>query len=1549
MSRRSVHSGGPATINGILYQMLWSLLRTTTLEVNDPSINSDGDAIEAATLILEPSDGGDVRVQGSGLDRVQQLKAKSDQGPWSLRSVVKDVLPDLYKATNVSRPRRFELITEGYRGKWNDVYDFFKSLQNRRVPKVDTTVLDALDDTNNRKFAGSLTAGSTGPSRLSDRALFVAISQLVCPADPGSQAESKNYRRLWNLLAHFEFIGGQTHDTLDEQLRQKLLPAIDVSEDYEKIRDAMLTDLLRRASHGNTTVSRDEFLRSHGVTGIGFQVDAWKDLLVRSADRLQIDLCARDYRADESIWHALGTSEIDDWQSGATPYIALVGTNGQEKTWSLCALADTVAYNVPTLLVRSIGTAEADLTKIEDLVWHGLWGRDSASPPLYRIADRVPEGFPDPWLSICIDGVETAEHAGDLVDALVHSRGVRVAIATSPALLGHLHGETRGRIKAYHLPELSAHELREFVAMGDQATWKSIPEDVRSILRFPTLASRYRDLSSDGSWSPTYEYVLVHQYYTERLVSLMEDEYPTSILAMNRLSVLMWARRDLTLTIEDLVNAGHTDASIRHLLHIGWLVRVDSGLYRVWLDRMCNWQIAEMLANSIRSGESDASDVGERCAEILWSNPFGRPHRLGYVPMDLVWLLMEQCGPEEGSLNLLLRKLEVDYQSVRGLYRGFAPTLGSGIVPALFRRLAETEGEDDWEVRASIEEALKEMDGGAIPDGAAIRLLENEDSRLRRSGARILRAHPSARAIEPLWQRYCALHSDAAAKANLVEYAGESDDLVAAIRACAPYRPEWVDATIRCADASLCPLGPVALLLSDLEDGSDLWLTLKGILGEKLKGGDEWYYASQVYHWRDTAEIGWLRDHHIPGEHIGVRCFAAMVRIEPDVALDTLAKLEPSAVNSMWGYPIGALVIRSPEKASRCLADQMSQHPDDISAYLRHVSGLLDWLPIESVESLLDIVGDRMPHSSPRDLWWAFEALGQARSLKVLRTIGQRRGTQWESDLTAMLLERSAMPGQWHDSMLSAAATVLYRVGGDGFTNVVNRWLEADDPFARMSGLLEAAKRPDATTIRLLKGIATDSALAKQDSLHPRLAAEALGLAGQWKAVVEHLIVLGTQSSADLVEAGADQKLSDDEIAPALHALKADPEHPGAFVALGFAQRADFVTTIVESLDKAEPHSELSDACIVALGLMPSLPPEAIEALKRDLDDKQAHRIVINTLCADGSDRAARALLDFVREDLPDDLVGGIDTGFLHLVIHSVGFVLDHEETREEAVKFCRERLDRGDAIDYVAQQLVLSLARFVPTNEGVRDALDSDRVREFLADFAFQADGSFRYVGHKANAIRALAAFDREEGYRAALLALQNPAAHDREYMPYILLEVDAERAVGDLIAYIVGEPTCSFPAVVARALRDKECEGQLIPLLKSAGASSRRAACFALGFCAPSMDIVSSVRECLDDDDVSVYEAACHAVRRLHETEIVDQLVDAYLAECERARRWILLDAALETGDLGNEHRPAPWIVRMCAEMPSLLQTYVAEKMEKRRKQIASDLENADKSIRS
>ena len=159
-----------------------------------------------ALLVLEPAGGGgDLRVT-TDVTEVEQLKAKSDGGTWSLQTIIREVLPDLFLAVeDRGSARRFRFITEGRMGRWADGTAFFRRLESVDPPE---DIVAALNDERPLVFQASppTGAGATAffaASTYTERSLFLLIASALRSSTAIEKlglSDAELHRRLWRLL-----------------------------------------------------------------------------------------------------------------------------------------------------------------------------------------------------------------------------------------------------------------------------------------------------------------------------------------------------------------------------------------------------------------------------------------------------------------------------------------------------------------------------------------------------------------------------------------------------------------------------------------------------------------------------------------------------------------------------------------------------------------------------------------------------------------------------------------------------------------------------------------------------------------------------------------------------------------------------------------------------------------------------------------------------------------------------------------------------------------------------------------------------------------------------------------------------------------------------------------------------------------------------------------------------------------------------------------------------------------------------------------------------
>lgn len=333
---------------------------------------------------------------------------------------------------------------------------------------------------------------------------------------------------------------------------------------------------------------------------------------------------------------------------------------------------------------------------------------------------------------------------------------------------------------------------------------------------------------------------------------------------------------------------------------------------------------------------------------------------------------------------------------------------------------------------------------------------------------------------------------------------------------------------------------------------------------------------------------------------------------------------------------------------------------------------------------------------------------------------------------------------------------------------------------------------------------------------------------------------------------------------PALAALKESPKHPRAIIALGFGQRTDHSPFILSTLaeEDSEVYTDVVNACLWALTMLPQVSSEAVAVLARRLLRPEERWLVVPLLVREGSAQAAQVLLEFLRGQVGAPLAPSDPDSIADAAIAAARFLLRNPVTHDEAATLCRQRVLRDAEPDFVAQRLIQATLgdEAEDEEEALPILLSDERTQSFLARNAFQDGGGIHYVGERARAIRGLAAFAPSDAYDAALRVLKTPHANDRDQSPRLLLEFDRTRAVGDLLEHLATERKTLLRRTCARALCAAGAADELRERhLASPNPPRREAACFALGFVAPPDGVVSAVRACLDDEDVRVFEAAC------------------------------------------------------------------------------------------
>ncbi len=741
-------------------------------------------------------------------------------------------------------------------------------------------------------------------------------------------------------------------------------------------------------------------------------------------------------------------------------------------------------------------------------------------------------------------------------------------------------------------------------------------------------------------------------------------------------------------------------------------------------------------------------------------------------------------------------------------------------------------------------------------------------------------------------------------------------------------QPSWLESTIQRLETAAEPMQvhDLAYLLANLDDAAELWHRCKPALYRLIPTDRERCLASNIYMHTDAEEIDWLVERvHREDDLLGPTALRALIKLAPDLAVQHLDRLPGHLLCPTQRWCFEEILAKRPEATYARIAERLkrSAHPFDIALVF---NGDENSLTVDILNVLLDrletilekeLFEPRPPNQcSP---YRAFLMLSRLSHPDLLECMRRRRGTPLEEKLTAWLLREEPLPDAWERPPQRDGLQVLYKFGGTGFTRVVNRYLQAESKYGRLRGLELAFKRPDETTIELLRDITMRNELWDAHILEQGLAMETLVYLGRWHEAVVAMIRWGLPVTMRLLSACADQgPIDDTAMAPALQAVNQEGAiDAGAVMALGLGGRVDQVASIRSILRRTAPESELAQACIISLWLLRDSSPETVRLLIDQLSvDKQQYWAQIGLMQSDS-------------EPALDALIARLHANFnVSLAIN----LLRKPYSRERCAVMIRARL--RDAPVNQLQDLLTPLVSL--EDEPLAPFLEDSRIRDYLREQSFADEGSRWIVASKAMAIRGLSKFDPDAAFLAALKTLQNSCSHDREWYPYLLVEIGISRATGALLEQaLVEEDSVTFRSI-AQALRALDLSEPLFRWATSEEVNYRLAACRMAAANARGSDAVSDIlRKLVEDPDDRVAQAARDALRQQRDTRAAESLLTAVLSEEDRSRRWILLDALLQVGHPEDEHRPWPaWARAVARDRPYLERDYISDRLKERRK---------------
>lgn len=1535
----STQPGGASTVSGVIYQMLWCLLRFMRLRLHTQ--NGRGESADAIVLLEPTGGGGDLQVVGADGTTVEQLKAKSDGGKWSLRTIIADVLPDLFLATtDGDGSRRFRFITEGSMGNWEDVYHFFGRLKAVEPP---ADIRQGLDDTRPLKFQTRRPKSNEGESHppffpddhYTEWSLFLFIADHLRTRPAIAElrlTDDQLYRRLWTLLGSFEFVGNQVASIVQDEIDRLLLAVVDQREDIPTVRDNLAQSLLRKMGAGDVELSAEVLLKEHCLNAVPLL--EWSRLRARSQEELHnqvVKSCGYapefDVRADVMKLRAQA------WRGAPRP-VVIAGDSGQGKTWSLAALAlEAATDDAPVLWIEATGDPDRDSQRAANQFWLDIRGGESPIP-LRQIAARLREVVPSPQpirLRLCIDNVAKYDEAHTFLREDWPSHGVAIALSCSGGIAASLREEFRDRIDVVSCDDFSWEELHELLERRLATAWAGIPEDVREVLRRPLLASIYCEEIFDASWTPINEYQLFKQVW-QRLSTGPQTGTPMDVAPMVSLAEAVLRGDPYPWTFQQLQEHRIDNAALARLERCGWLARTEDGA-RISHDRLLNWAVAEALCSSMRTGKRTHDAVADQITQI--SSGDGRIGNvfLGYVPMDALWLLTESAELPVATGARLLEELEMNCgHQPELLYEHQVRTLGSQMAPILFQRYRDLDGAPS--LLKSIGRALIASAGDRLAEYARLLLTDPAPTR-QRAGLKLLRDTACPELLDRLWELHCQGLSNP--RPFLQPHEEDwlfRNDSWPALRSTAIRDPDWIAQRIESADPVREPIYELAWLVANLPDGKDVWRKSKNVLFQKVSAEKTHLLARCAGIFRDHDCVPWL--HEQVANRLHVCCsvaLEALARIEPAEAVSALKNANLRDLQTTVSWAFREVWHRLPAETDAEVLRLARQADDPWQWGLLYQDRPQD-APTELVALLLTRLEQRLEQLlrdgpvSGSTLFRDLTFVAQATTTEHLDLLESKQGSSFENCLTEYVRRQGPQRGQLYPGHeRTAALTLLHRINGIGFTSVINEFLECDDRYGRHEALEWAIRHPNAATFSSARRIIASDELWDGSPGSPPVEQNAamrlLAAHGQWEGVVEGLLRWEFQTNVDLTkERLAPRDYSGPSLDTLRHAIAGAPT-PSRIIALGFLGGPPDTSAVQDLLHAADPTGKQAHACVIALRLLGDISARGVELVARQLDIAAHRHSVVQMLTRVGTAEAWAALMRDLRKN------------FDHITALNL---INSSQYADEAADLALNRIptERGLGDWGLLHLFVLHL------RPDFRKRIVANRwLREKFHREAVASEGNFWLVGSKAAAIECLGEFDSAAAFDAAAHALATPDAHDRERYPYVLNKIDSERSLTVLLDQLRCEQDFRVRYAIGRVLSDRDMTAILQSRWQCRDPKTLAACCFAAGWAKHDPDLLDELRRCLANDDQDVVRSAMDAIDRIRDSEIGSELVLRAARANDVARTMAYLDAAVDVLDPGDDFATRPAAVReVCKSMSPMLGKAISERVKKRREKLTADL---------
>jgi hypothetical protein len=1469
--------GGPANINGVLYQVLGALDRAAKLTLTVAGAETDPTRI----IIIEPAHGGDLQYVIWKQRHVEQWKARGDARTWSLQSVLNDVWPDLYLAVpsqHAATRDRYIFVTEGRRGRWGQAEKMLDRARNSSMPADPVTVWDHVTKYH---FFNNETC--------TERELFLRIVARVREhvknikgADAlEGESEQETARKVWRLLSAFEMSKPLPKAKLIAAVTRQIEEIVDHIEDADAVRCEACTRLMELATQGSVIRTPRELMNEIGLRARSFR--HWAPLRSALNGELSTIVRRRGYDANFDVRPV-------DLKDGKRITV-LAGPSGSGKTWAMASLAlrRQIASEELCIWVAATGDADKDVAAVADAIW--LRGLDhDQTMPMERVARRRETTLPtppaDPWFAAYVDGVADVIEARSLIEDHSWDRWHGTLTMSTTTDVGDILERTfPNDVNVIRIPRFNQDQLRALLSLHHR-DWADIPHELREILKLPFLAGLFCQLTAENVGGLVNEYTLLAAFWKRLFTAKEQIAHPGDATLLRRLVLDTFSGASLypwpAAALYALNGSQVVDAWRIRLEAIGWLQHDGNDGAAMPHERLLNWATAEALVEQWRAGEIKAAELAGILAEFARNTSRTRLS-LDFLPLDVLWLASDPSLPIERRTEAFQFLAAIDAGeigfSVERLYADLLPHFGPRIIPLILDRLRLLNDQHDHFLWRYSADALKAI-GHNWPlevQRTASTILDDPLQGMQDVALRVLARYPMPSRLDRIWQIHTARTADSRGNARSYHsYELSHAALIAAIRLdCA-----WLKRQIANASTGEKNVNELTAAVASLDgpDAPAVWSSVKADLFTKSPSGDFIELTNCISRYADRAESGrltqWLE--HTNGYNRGA-VFSALARLDPEAAVSYVEREDVTELTLFRGQWLPELMMRHPERTRAALLSAIRRSGDAAirqgQAFAGYESVLddqtLDAL-LDALEATLDRITAPQPPGGQRPLWAPLQLLANIWSGPALGRFALRREESLEQKLGDVAVSWVGRQPGYHDHELEFATTILLKIGGKGFTRLINAHLRHPAWQVVLGGLRSAAIRPDNETRQLVRQVGLSDILVEGSPRpSPLLQFEAVRAAcalhddamfvdivlKHGRAVVSHDVSFLRAKHPpfdDLLTKTIDTQLM----------TKGAPQYLAAVLLAGYSKRKEFIPLLREIFRQAPIQSELALNAMLALQDLEDYRPELASSYIPYVLNAGTSHIAINAIFRCGDAKT----LDWMEQQIisASELTSISKSGPAQgLGRHRVAIALALARNPAR-----RRRM---------AEQLWASLRgsfSFLIENEAYElvGELNDPLVREFLWEHAFPPAGAFHVVGRVAAAIRGLAKVEPAAAFQAAVKALGGNG-RDREWMPALVTELDHRGGLAALCRAMAIEDAIGVRWEIARVLRcepDRSAVGTAVRgMLADTHPGVRLAGVELAGWQEDCLE-EAAVQLLIEDTDQLIRNAAVEAVNRRHNHRI-------------------------------------------------------------------------------